>query len=112
MNVIDWLKESAKYMAVDRPDIYSTETALRDLSNYVELLRQVDLPYNWVSFSSYVLLRHVDDGIEEFDLVRKLSSVSLFPEEEINLVFSHTGLSNTLKTGVNLPSPLDDSEAL
>lgn len=110
MNVIDWMRESARYMAADRPDIYTPATACTELFRYVEFLRKLDMPFNWVSFSSYILIRQMDDGVEEFDLTRKLSSVSLFPEEEDVLVFSHTSLSKTLSVGVNLPSPLDDPE--
>lgn len=110
MNVIDWLNKSAEFMAKDRPDLYTAALAVAELDSYMELLRNRDLPCDWVSFSSYVLFRTLEDGVEEFDLTRKLSSVTLFEEEEDALVFSHTGLSEGLRVRIELPGPLDDPE--
>lgn len=111
MNVIDWFVKSAEFMAADRPDLYDTPAAVQELSTYTDLLRNRDLPFDWVSFSSYVLFRTYDDGVEEFSLTRKLSSVTLFEDEDV-LVFSHTTLSNAMDVGVDLPGPLDDPEGL
>lgn len=109
MNVIDWLSKSAEFMSVDRNDLYPTASvALVELCRYVDYLRDADLPYNWVSFSAYVLFRTLDDGVEDFMLTRKLSSVTLFEDAEESLVFSHTTLSTAVQPGVDLPGPLDD----
>lgn len=93
LSVIDWLRESAKFMADDRPDIYNFESALYDLSDAVEQLRTLDNGYitNTFLFTSYSLIRIADaEGVEEFILSRKLSSVTLFTPEDDCLVLSHT----------------------
>lgn len=107
MNVIDFIRESATFMARDRPDVYSPELAVRELTQAIEVLRQADSPVGCVMFTSYLLNRIDDDGVEEFLLTRKLSSVLVCEEESACLVFAFTD-------EVNLPSVNDvqDQEGL
>lgn len=100
MNVIDFIRESAVFMSVDRPDIYSPDLAVRELTEAIEVLRQADKEYGCVMFTSYVLSRIFDDGVEEFLLTRKLSSVLVCEDEQACLVFAFT-------PEVNLPSVFD-----
>jgi len=100
MNVIDFIRESATFMAKDRPDIYTPELAVRELTEAIEVLRVSDLPVGCVMFTSYLLNRVMDDGVEEFLLTRKLSSVLVCEEEFSCLVFAFT-------PEVNLPSVND-----
>lgn len=87
MNVIDFIRESAAFMAKDRPDVYTPELAVRELTQAIEVLRESELPVGCVMFTSYLLNRTMDDGVEEFLLTRKLSSVLLCEEEYSCLVF-------------------------
>lgn len=106
MNVIDFIRESAAFLVWDRPDLYDQETAVEELSSSIDTLREFpDKPLSLISFSSYLMTRFVDDGVEEFLLTRKLSSILLFEEEEECRVYTHV-------EGINLPSILDDSQDL
>lgn len=90
MNVIDFIRESAVYMARDRPDIYDAALAVRELTAAMDTLREADLAYGCVMFTSYLLSRVMDDGVEEFMLTRKISSVLVCEEESACLVFSYS----------------------
>jgi hypothetical protein len=105
MDVITWLNATAEYMAQDRADIYDKESAVADLSDQMETLREYDLPISVVSFASYILVRlqefGPDESMEEFILSKKVASLNLFlPEEECS-AWAHTD-------GINLPHILDD----
>ena len=112
MNLIDFIRESASYIAKDRGDVYTPELAVQELDHAIETLREHDLPYGCVMFTSYMLSRIMDDGVEEFLLTRKVSSAIVCEEESACLVFAFT-------PEVNLPSvndpqgddePLDDDD--
>lgn len=90
MNVIDFIRESAVFMARDRPDVYTNDLAARELSHAIDVLRESGMPVGCVMFTSYTLQRTEDDGVEELLLTRKLSSVLLCEEEESCLVFGFT----------------------
>lgn len=111
-NTIDFLRESAKFMALDRPDIYHNESlALHDISEMMEVMREAN-ESTWTSFASFMLIRHVEhfddnDDVEEWFLVRKISSLAIFPSEGEVQVFGHTKGSGTLKHGVDLVDPTD-----
>lgn len=104
MNVIDFIRESSIFMSKDRPDIYpSAASAANELTSVIEALRQAEetTMFSCIVFASYLLARIEQDGVEEFMLTRKLSSLILFEEEEQCSVYSH-------HDQINLPSVLDD----
>lgn len=104
LNVIDFIRESAEFLHTDRPDVYSSvEDAVTELTRCMDSIDGSD--GGWISFTSYVLFRHEEDGMIEWNLTRKLSSVTLFEPEEECLVLGYTDNSGTLKYGINLPSP-------
>lgn len=106
MNVIDFIRESALFMTKDRPDVYpDAASAAAELTSVIEALRQYDehKMFSCIVFTSYLLARIEADGVEEFMLTRKLSSLILFEEEEHCSVYSH-------HDQINLPSVLDDQD--
>lgn len=101
MNVIDFLRESADYLVADRPDVYDHETAVEELSVAMDSLRDANIePFSCMMFTSYALMRIYMEGVEEFLLSRKLSSVVLFAEEAQAGAYSYTD-------EIDLPDPLD-----
>lgn len=103
-DVIDFIRESAKFLCADRPDVYPNEaTAVTELSEVMEALRQKTYQFSCVSFTSYLMCRVIEDGVEEFILTRKLSGLLLFEEEEECRVYSYHGK-------IDLPDILDDSQ--
>lgn len=90
LNAIDFLRECANYLVEDRPDLYDHDTAVAELSNAMEHLRQFNKPYGAISFSSYLMGRFWDDNVEEFMLTRKLASLVFFEDEEECDVYSYT----------------------
>ena len=104
MDVIEWLSANARFMVVDRPDVYDFQTAIEELSVCLDLLRENDdRPVSTVSFTSYVLTRIVEDDVEEFILSRKMSGVMLFGAEEECAAYSY-------HPQVDLPDVLDDDD--
>lgn len=91
MNTIDWLRESGKFLAFDRPDVYEGPAeAVAELSHIIERLRHINIePVSSIMFTSYVMTRIVEDDVEEFLLSRKLSTLCIFPEEEVVTAISH-----------------------
>lgn len=107
-NAIDFLRETAIFMAKDRPDIYPDGAiAMADLSNMMDKMREFGEP-TWTSFASYILFLHYEDeDVEEWTLTRKISSLTFFTEEQECLVLGYTKNSGVLKYGVNLTDVLD-----
>lgn len=89
MNVIDFVRETAEYMANDRPDLYDHEKAVNEIWSQVEALREFGLDLGIVSFSSYFIIREFDDGVESFTFTKKISGFLLCEEEEDSRVFSY-----------------------
>lgn len=84
MNVIDFISQSAHFIYKDRPESYeSVDEAIAELTLALDTLRTAEAPHSTCIFSSYMLVRFVEDGVEEVFLTKKLSSLILFEEEEI-----------------------------
>jgi hypothetical protein len=62
------------------------------------------------TFGDYMLIRYQDDEVDEWDLVRKISGVLSFHDEDRVWVVQHTTDSKALKYKVDLPSPDDFDE--
>lgn len=82
MNVIDFMRETASFMANDRPDLYDNESALAELIQVMDTLRSGDNNFNIIMFASYVFIRMVDEGVEDFLFSRKISGLLLDHDEE------------------------------
>lgn len=108
-NTIDFLRETAKFMAKDRPDVYTEESALSELSGIMETMRSTNGP-GWTTFASFMLFKHIEEfddneDVEEWFFMRRISSLAFFPSEEEVQVFGYTKSSGTLKYGVDLLDP-------
>lgn len=105
LSVIDFMRESSKFLYHDRPDLYESESAaLNKIMSAMDNMR--DTPGSGLTtFDDYMLIRYQDDEVDEWDLVRKLSSVLSFHDEDRVWVASHTGASQALRFEVDLPSP-------
>lgn len=104
---IDFLRQTAEFMAKDRPDIYDVQTAITDLVNMMDKMRERK-ESTWTSFASYILMLHYEgDDVEEWNLTRKVSSLTIFEEEEEVLVLGYTKGSGVLKYGVDLADVSD-----
>lgn len=103
MNAIDFIRESAKVLTDYRPDVYDVETAVEELSTSMDQLRSFDIPVASIMFTSFILTRLVDDGVEEFILSHKLTGLFICEEEEDVQSYafdeSITGLPHILDAG-------------
>lgn len=110
LSVIDFVRESSKFMHADRPDIYESESAaLEKIVQAMEAMRQT-AGSGLTSFGDYMLIRYQDGEVDEWDLVRRLSSVLSFHDEERVWIASHTRESKALKIKIDLPAPDDFDE--
>ena len=102
MNTIDFLRESATFLVADRPDVYDHETAVEELSVAMDTLRESENTdrFTCIMFTSYAMMRLYVDGVEEFILTRKLSSVLVFEEEAEVSAYSY-------HPNIELQPPLD-----
>ena len=106
-NTIDFIRETAEFMAKDRPDIYTPQTAMNDLLVTMDKMRERGEP-TWTSFASYILMLHYEgDDVEEWNFTRKVSSLTIFEEEHEVLVLGYTKGSGVLKYGVGLTDVSD-----
>lgn len=86
----------------DRPDVYDYETAVEELSVAMDTLREANIePFSCLLFTSYALMRIYLEGVEEFILSRKLSSVIVFEQEAQVGAFSY-------HPDIDLPNPVDN----
>lgn len=86
MNVIDWMRESSKFMSTARPDVWeSAEAANADLLYRMEYLRGQNLQLGLLMSGGFILIRVVEgEGMEEFQLAQLISGVCTFyPEEDV-----------------------------
>jgi hypothetical protein len=107
MNVPDWIRGTAEYMAKVRSDIYDYERAHAELVDHMEHLREEhgEDAISAIMSGSFIMLRLVEDeGQEEFQVAQYISSVTTFQPEEECVVIGNTRL------GVNLPGPNDPGE--
>ncbi len=100
MSAIDFVRETAIFMANDRPDLYTAEAAVDELWEQIEALRDMDMSFGFVSFASYYITREWDEGVESFTFLRKISGYLLCEEEEDSRAFSYD-------VEMNLPHILD-----
>jgi hypothetical protein len=107
LSVIDFMRESSKFIHKDRPDLYNSEAAaLEKILQAMDAMRETP-GSGLTSFGDYMLIRYQDDEVDEWDLVRRISSVLSFHDEDRTWIASHTLESQALKFGVDLPSPDD-----
>lgn len=102
MNAIDFIRESAAYLVKDRPDLYDTPSAVEELSTVIDWLREADIePVSTAMFSSYVMTRIFDEGMEEFVLSRKLATLVICEADEHAAAWAYTDQ-------INLPDVSED----
>lgn len=81
--------------------MYDFQTAVEELSVGMDSLREANIePFSCLMFTSYALMRIYMEGVEEFLLSRKLSSVIVFEDDEEVGAYAYTDK-------ISLPSPLD-----
>lgn len=110
LNLIDWMRATSYWMQQDRPDLYPTAVdALNDLEDWMEKVRESAGTVSGVETGGFLLTHSDEDGAEEWQLSKVISSCVIFqPENEVG-AFSWTHGSGTMKIGVALP---DVSDAL
>lgn len=102
MNVIDFISQSAAYIAEERSDIYdSPAEAAADLTVALDVLRESGDSQGMCMFSGYSLMRFSGDGVEEIFLSRKLASLALFEKEEVCRAYGWVD-------GIELDDPFDE----
>ena len=74
-NVIDFIRASAEVLADERPDIYDLEGAVEEMSENIDNLRELGLPFACISFTSFMITRTYEDDLEEFILARKITGM-------------------------------------
>lgn len=70
-DVIDFIRETANYVVMERPDVYDHALAVEEISTAIDSLREQDKHFGCYSFTSFFLIRTENMGMEEFILSRK-----------------------------------------
>ena len=105
MNVTKFLRESARFMAKDRPDIWSERTAFETLTRwYADLMGETE--DGEISTGGFALSKREYDGIIEYELSRKVATFTIFQEENVTDIMDWT----TNGTLVNIGLDLEDVE--
>jgi len=106
-DVITWLTATSEYMAKDRPDLYeSDKDAFDSLSVVFDEMSEIEGP-TWTSWAGFLLIKHVEDDITEWEFSKKISTAAIFVDEGVCDVYGWTSKSGTVKHGVDLPA-VDD----
>lgn len=107
-NMIDFFRETAKYMYLDRPDVFSDPLdAYTTLTRWHEDMEAI--PGSCVaSTGGFMFVKsEIHDDIFEYALTRIISTAANFMYENEVVVLGWTATSGTLKQGVDLPEPGD-----
>lgn len=106
LNTMDWLQHTAVWMQQDRPDIYSTaQEAFTDLHNHYDSMSEEE-GSGWTAWGGFMLHKHEEDGVVEWNLMKKITSLDIFIEEFEVSVTNWTKSSGTMSRGVEyLPAP-------
>lgn len=108
MNVLDWMKGTAEFMRTDRPDLYETNTdALNDLESWMEAVRSQPSTVAGIETGGFILTHNDEDGVEEWQLSKIISTCAIYKEEEECLVLGWTKGSGSMKVNINLPDISD-----
>jgi hypothetical protein len=101
MNVSKFLQESAKFMASDRPDLWTKEDAFDLLSTWFATLAGEE-GGGEISTGGFALTKREDDGYIEYELHRKIAQFCVFPEEEETSLFDWSSGGSLVDVGLDL----------
>lgn len=91
---IEWHTRNAEFMALDRPDIYTVESALTDLHHACNYTKGHG-PGAVLSFASYLVVYMGDEEHDDWIFATKLNS--LYQDETDSATFDWQDLSNSMK---------------
>lgn len=103
MNVSKFLQESARFMASDRPDLWTPDTAFAALSAWFSDLAGEDNEGGEISSGGFALTKRNSDGVIEYELHRKITQFCIFEEEEETSLFDWTQGGHLVDIGLSLP---------
>lgn len=82
MDITRFLQEGAKAMAADRPDNWTTESALDQLLHMYNYLS--DLEIGEISTGSWALQKRYLDGVVEYHLNKKILEFHYYQDENVS----------------------------
>lgn len=107
MDITTFLRESAKIMAADRPDIWDEAEAFSALVAWHADLSDDALGDGEISSGGFSLSKRTypqeDGGMIEYELNRKLITFDIFPEEEETSTFNWTTHGKLVDIGLDIP---------
>ena len=101
MNVSKFLQESARFMAADRPDLWTKEDAFDILSTWFATLAGEEGSAE-ISSGGFALTKRQEDQFIEYELHRKISQFCVFPEEEETSLFDWSSGGTLVDVGLDL----------
>ena len=101
MNVTKFLRESARFMAKDRPDIWSQDSAFKTLTMWYSELAGMD-DGGEISTGGFALTKREYDGLIEYELHRKITQFTIFEEENVTDLMDWTTHGTLVDIGLDL----------
>lgn len=113
MNLIDWMRATAEWMAADRPDAFdSAADALNQLELWMEQVRYDPIYLAGIESGGYLLTHSDEDGVEEWQLHKTITSCAIFQPENEVLALGHTHGSQAISVHPGLPDVIEDAPEL
>ena len=111
MDVTVFLREGAKFMATDRPDLWDAESAFEQLSSMFSYLAGVD-ESGEISTGGFALQKFIDlsSGDISYNLHRKILELNVFINERETSVHDWTTYSALNNIGLEVPDPFIDND--
>lgn len=113
MNVTRFLREGARFMAADRPDLWNVEDAFDRLTQMFSYLVGVENSGE-IGTAGFVLQKFVgvddDEGVITWRLARNILTFEIFEEEGESLVSDWTDTSALSNIGLDIPDPSLDND--
>lgn len=106
MDVSNFLKESARFMAADRPDIWNEESAFHTLVDWYSKLSDDEHENGEICSGGFGLSKRSEDGLIEYELNRKITQFNIYQEEEETSVFDWTNGATVVDIGLDIPDDL------
>lgn len=110
MDVTRFLREGAKFMAADRPDIWTVDSAFDVLVKLFSDLAGQD-GSGEIRVGGFALQKYVgtgdEEGLIEYNLHRQVLTFEIWEDENVTAVYDWTDCSALSNIGLDVPDPFD-----
>ncbi len=101
-DITRFLQECAKFMAKDRPDLWTVNTAFTNLTQWFSHLAGED-DSGEIGSGGFGLTKRLYDGVVEWELHRKIVQFNNFEDDGETSIFNWSGGGTLVDIGLDIP---------